>query len=131
VALRWQQTKNTDDESIWESGDYRLVGTGRMYGGGIRRDWALYHEGFKLCEPSRLSSGKRDALYHDRQKRVGELVKLVASLARLPGFEPVDKPDIAVVTDGVELGYLTRVGQILAATSDGRHWARQRTRASE
>lgn len=62
--LQWKQTSNTFALSRWEAGDYRLDGAGHEYGGGVRRDWKLFHSGRMIGEPSRLSEGKRDAETH-------------------------------------------------------------------
>ncbi len=71
VTLRWQQTLNTEALSIWTAGDYEVRGVGRAYGGGIRRDWEVRHQGQRIGSPSRLSEAKRDAQHHaDRHAEV-------------------------------------------------------------
>lgn len=63
-SMTWEIVFLTEWESRHKAGDYLIVGTGRKYGGGIRRTWKLYYRGTSIGEPSRLSEAKRDADYH-------------------------------------------------------------------
>ena len=64
MSLEWRQTRNDNVQSVWVAGRYKLIGFARMHGGGLRRDWMLYHDGKRIGSPSRLSEGKRDAQSH-------------------------------------------------------------------
>lgn len=66
--MRWRQIKNATDEVVWAAEEYRLVGKGYAYGGGLRRSWKLYVWDELIGEPSRFSEGKSDAQYHHDQR---------------------------------------------------------------
>ncbi len=55
AKLRWTTVENTDELTRYTSqvGGYEIIGHGRPYGGGIRRDWQLKRDGRVLATPSR------------------------------------------------------------------------------
>ena len=69
--LKWKRTLNTNELVVWAAGDYEIHGKGRIYGGGIRRDWSLYCKSVHISDPSRLSEAKNLAV-----QRLSETLRL-------------------------------------------------------